>query len=115
MRRASARAGIVAGAALALAACAQAPKPGSVRIKLDPFPSTYVRYPAAATLIRGATVYDGDGGRIERGDVLLRDGLVAGVGPGGSLSAPDAIVIDGTGKFVTPGIIDVHSHLGNYP
>ena len=35
---------------------------------------------------------------------------------GRDLAAPDgAIVIDGTGKWVTPGIIDVHSHLGDYP
>ena len=115
MRRAGARAGIAATAVLALAACTQPSKPGSIRINADPFPSTYARYPAATTLIRGATVYDGDGGRIERGDVLLRDGLVAAVGAGGSLNAADAVVIDGTGKFVTPGIIDVHSHLGNYP
>jgi imidazolonepropionase-like amidohydrolase len=68
------------------------------------------------TLIRGATVYDGEGGRIEQGVVLLRDGVIAAVGASNAVAVPaDAVVIDGTGKFVTPGIIDVHSHLGNYP
>ncbi|MCY7397510.1 MAG: amidohydrolase [Sphingomonas bacterium] len=115
MRGVEARAGIVATAVLALAACAPATKPGLIRINANPFPSTYVRYPAAATVIRGATVYDGEGGRIEQGVVLLRDGLVAAVGASNAVAVPaDAIVIDGTGKYVTPGIIDVHSHLGDY-
>ena len=47
-------------------------------------------------------------------DVLMRDGRIVAVGP--SLAAPEgATVIDGAGRFVTPGIIDVHSHLGVYP
>jgi imidazolonepropionase-like amidohydrolase len=46
--------------------------------------------------------------------VLLRDGKIAAVGT--SVNAPaDALVIDGTGKYVTPGLIDVHSHIGDYP
>jgi len=80
----------------------------------DPFPSTYRAYPGVPTLVRGATIYDGEGGRIERGEVLLRDGKVAAVGQ--KVEAPaDAVVVDGTGKWVTPGIIDIHSHLGDYP
>jgi imidazolonepropionase-like amidohydrolase len=110
------KAGAVAAAVLALSACAPAAKPGSIKINANPFPSTYARYPGAVTLIRGATVYDGDGGRIEQGVVLLRDGVIAAVGPSNAVAVPaDAVVVDGTGKFVTPGIIDVHSHLGNYP
>lgn len=107
--------GIVAAAILATAGCAlqDKPKPGTVKIALDPYASTYVRYPGAPTLIRGATVYDGDGGRIECGEVLIRDGAIAAVGQ--NLAPADAVVIDATGKFVTPGIIDVHSHLGDYP
>ena len=109
-------AGIVTAAVLAVSGCASAPKPGSIKINADPFPSTYSRYSGATTLIRGATVYDGDGGRIDGGVVLLRDGLVAAVGAANAVAVPpDAVVVDGTGKFVTPGIIDVHSHLGNYP
>ena len=47
--------------------------------------------------------------------MILADGVVQAVG-GGRLEAPaGAVEIDGTGKFVTPGIIDVHSHLGDYP
>lgn len=80
----------------------------------DPFPSTYRAYPGVPTLVRNVTVYDGEGGRIEHGAVLLADGKVVAVGQ--TLEAPaGATVIDGTGKWVTPGIIDIHSHLGDYP
>lgn len=83
-------------------------------LKDDPYPSTYQRVAAPDTLIRNATVLVGDGTRIENADVLLRDGKVARVGQG--LDAPrDATVVDGTGKWITPGLIDVHSHLGVYP
>lgn len=83
----------------------------------DPYPSTYKPYPGQTTLITGATVFDGAGHRIDHGVVLLRDGKVVAVaGALGDLAVPaDAVRIDGTGKFVTPGVIDVHSHLGVYP
>jgi imidazolonepropionase-like amidohydrolase len=111
--------------ALALAACASAPaeKPktaSSTAPKVaapwttDPFPSTYHAYPGVPTLITNVTVYDGEGGRIDGGSVLFADGKVVQVGK--DIAAPaGATVIDGTGKWVTPGIIDVHSHLGDYP
>src|SRR5256886_6465919 len=45
--------------------------------------------------------------------MLLRDGRIVGVGT--RVRAPaDAVVVDGTGKYVTPGLIDDHSHLGVY-
>ena len=78
-----------------------------------PFPSTYAALPAQATLIRNATVLDGTGQRLEGADVLLRDGKVEAIGRG--LQAGDAAVVDATGRWVTPGLIDVHSHLGVYP
>jgi imidazolonepropionase-like amidohydrolase len=88
--------------------------PSAVEFPPDPFPSTYSPLPSATTIIRHAHVYTGAGDEVADGDVLLRDGKIAAVGT--SLSAPpDAIAIDGKGKFVTPGIIDVHSHLGVYP
>ena len=79
-----------------------------------PFPSTYQRYPGRPTALVGATVYDGAGGMIENGTVLFRDGEVVAVG-GSDLSTEGYDVIDASGKFVTPGIIDIHSHLGDYP
>jgi len=81
----------------------------------DPFPSTYRRYPGPVTAVVGATVFDGEGGRIENGTVVLADGVVQAVGGPGTAIPADAIRIDGRGKWVTPGIIDVHSHLGDYP
>ncbi|MDE2436450.1 MAG: amidohydrolase [Sphingomonadales bacterium] len=83
----------------------------------NPFPSTYRPYPSHPTLITGATLFDGKGGRIDNASILLRDGKVAAVGGAlADMAVPaDAVQIDGTGKFVTPGIIDVHSHLGVYP
>jgi len=104
--------------ALALGACAATPPPkkaAPVPINLDPYPSTYHRYPGAVTAIRGATVFDGEGGRIENGTVVLADGVIQAIG-GPDIPVPEgAYQVDGTGKFVTPGIIDVHSHLGDYP
>src|SRR5688572_1220740 len=78
-----------------------------------PFPSTYEALPSTPVLLRGATVFDGAGRRYDKADVLLRNGKVEAVGE--SLDAGDAAVVDATGRFVTPGIIDVHSHLGVYP
>ncbi len=79
----------------------------------DPFPSTYEPFPSETTLIRNATILTGDGQRIDGGSVLIRDGRIAAVGT--AVQAPaGAVVVDGAGMWVTPGIIDSHSHLGNY-
>ncbi len=123
------RLGLSLVSAVALSACAttddkpksasatpaKSPAPGKNKgYSHDPFPSTYRAYPGVATLVTNVTIYDGEGGRIERGQVLFADGKITGVGQ--TLSAPaGAQVIDGTGKWVTPGVIDIHSHLGNYP
>jgi len=106
-------------AALTLSGCAALegkPKgPPPVFVNEDPYPSTYVRYPGVPTVIRHATVFDGEGRQINDGTVVLADGVIRAVG-GPELAAPaGALEIDGTGKWVTPGIIDVHSHLGDYP
>ena len=112
--------------ALTLTACAATPpraasngtpvpKPAAAPAAVPaPFPSTYVAPATTPTLIKGATVLTGTGKRLERTDVLLRDGKIAAIGV--SLSADaNTRVIDGKNKWVTPGIIDVHSHLGVYP
>jgi len=80
----------------------------------DAFPSTYSMTQSRPVLIRGATLLTGTGEQLDDSDLLLEDGEIARIGEG--LKAPgDALVVDGEGKWVTPGIIDVHSHLGNYP
>src|SRR5206468_6938325 len=104
----------IAFAAAALSGCAAlAPKPkpaAPIFVNEDPYPSTYHRYPGALTVVRHATVIDGDGHQINDGTVVFGDGIIQAVG-GPTLPTPaGAAEIDGTGKFVTPGIIDVHSH-----
>ena len=81
----------------------------------DPYPSTYNPVPSAAVLIHGAVVYTGDGRLIEDGYVLMSGGLVQDVGQGYPEVDDTVRVIDAAGKTVTPGLIDVHSHLGDYP
>lgn len=102
-----------------LAACAASkpadePAPAASVPTATPFPSTYSAPTSPPTLIRGATILTGVGTRIDNGDVLIANGRIAAVGP--NLDAPaDAQVIDARGRWVTPGLIDVHSHLGVYP
>jgi len=78
-----------------------------------PFSSTYVAPTAPPTLIRNATILTGTGARIEGGDVLIVGGRIEAVGQSLALPA-GATVIDANGRWVTPGLIDVHSHMGVY-
>ncbi|MCM8556584.1 amidohydrolase [Sphingomicrobium sediminis] len=104
------------GGDVASASDADADKEEAVAVDRDPFPSTYVPRFSEPTLIMNATVFDGVGGRIDGGAVYMVDGKIAMVGNAASMSLPAGInTIDGSGLYVTPGIIDVHSHLGNYP
>ena len=85
-----------------------------VRYDADPFPSTYAPFESETTLVQGATVFDGVGGEFADTDILIENGRIAAIGQG--LEAPEgATVIDATGRYVTPGVIDIHSHLGVYP
>ena len=61
------------------------------------------------TLIRNATIMTASHGTIEQGSILIRDGKIAAVGKDLKAS-PNAKVIDATGMYVTPGLIDAHSH-----
>jgi imidazolonepropionase-like amidohydrolase len=64
----------------------------------------------AAIVIQNATILTVSHGTIEHGSILLVNGKIAEVGQ--SVHAPkDAQVIDGTGQFVMPGIVDCHSHI----
>ncbi|MDH5824621.1 amidohydrolase [Luteimonas sp. RD2P54] len=101
-------------AAVLLFAPAYAQDPRPSRFAEDPYASTYVPIAAPPVVITGATVLTGTGERLDGADVLFADGRIVAVGPG--LEAPEgATRVDGTGKWVTPGLIDVHSHLGVYP
>lgn len=80
----------------------------------DPFPSTYQPMPRVDTLIAHATILDGAGHRLEDADLLLRDGKVAAIGKNLSIPA-GAKTINATGRWITPGLVDVHSHIGDFP
>lgn len=73
--------------------------------------STYEPPSAPPTLIRNATIMTAAGQTLTNADLLLQDGSIAAMGA--NLDAPaEADVIDGTGRYVTPGLIDSHSHIG---
>ena len=60
--------------------------------------------------IRNATLVTATKGTVQNGTIVLRDGKIAAIGTNVQIPA-GAEVIDGTGKFVSPGIIDAHSHI----
>jgi imidazolonepropionase-like amidohydrolase len=102
------------GLALLCAAAGVSAATPTSRFTQDPYPSTYHAIASGPVLIEHATVLTGTGERLDDADVLLENGKVSAVGRG--LNAPaDATRVDARGKWVTPGIIDVHSHLGVYP
>lgn len=78
------------------------------------YESTYRAFPGVLTAITGGTVLDGEGNRIENGTVILADGKVQAIGGADTPVPAGATRYDAAGKWVTPGIIDVHSHLGDY-
>lgn len=120
-------------AALVLSACAttgspdtgeaaEAPRERKALVQgLDPatvadaYPSTYRGLPRENMAIVGGTVFDGAGRKIENGVVIVTDGKIAAVGDASTPVPGGHRVVDARGRFVTPGIIDVHSHLGVYP
>ena len=110
------------GLVVLLSACSSAtsststsPKPaeGEESEFRSQYASTYQRKANPPVFIRNATVLTAAGPEMQHASVYFKDGLIVSVGA--DTTAPtDATVVDGTGKFVTPGIIDDHSHLGVY-
>jgi imidazolonepropionase-like amidohydrolase len=77
------------------------------------YASTYHRRQNPPVLIRNATILTAAGPEQPNTSILFQEGKIVSIGR--DLAAPaGATVIDGTGKFVTPGLIDDHSHLGVY-
>lgn len=68
----------------------------------------------APTLIHNATVMTAAGQVFEKGYVLLVDGRIAAVGDGEGTAPKGATIVDAKGGFITPGLIDTHSHIGVY-
>src|SRR3990172_3705204 len=65
---------------------------------------------AETVAIRGGTILTVTRGTMENGTVLIRDGKIAAVGTDVSIPT-EATLIDASGQFVMPGIIDAHSHI----
>src|SRR4051812_47224582 len=100
----AARSLAVAGATIALLGLPATPTGAQ-----QPAAARPTRPSAPATLIKNATVMTVTKGTLENSDILLQNGKIAAIGK--NLTAPaGAEIIDGTGKFVSPGIIDPHSH-----
>ena len=92
-------------AALALAAAAAGAR--------EPYESTYEPLEAPDFLIASTSVYTGAGRHAGRRGCAGEAGRIAAIGP--DLPRNGVEVVDGAGRWLTPGIIDVHSHLGAYP
>ena len=80
----------------------------------EPFPSTYEPLPSGPVLIVNATILTGTGERIDGGNLLLSNGIIEALGEETIKADKKTTVIDAEGRWVTPGLIDVHSHLGVY-
>ena len=91
------------------------PKGLDASLNPDPFPSTYTPMPSQPTAIVGANILTATGQEIDGGVVVMAEGKILAVGPAGTAVPAGAVVIDGKGRWVTPGVIDGHSHLGVYP
>jgi len=105
---------IMTAMSLNLMACLPSEKQDAkVTINKNPYPSTYQALPQQDTLFTNATVLTGTGERLDNADVLIVDGKIKQVGK--DITATEAVSINAKGKWITPGIIDVHSHLGVYP
>lgn len=87
--------------------------------KSPPVPEVAVLPPlppgATTVALVGGTVLLGNGQRLEPGTVVLDKGKIVAVGPAGKVQVPSgATSVDVRGRYVTPGLIDTHSHLGVY-
>tara|TARA_B100001939_G_scaffold152920_1_gene132130 strand:+ start:2051 stop:3433 length:1383 start_codon:yes stop_codon:yes gene_type:complete len=77
------------------------------------YASTYTPLKSENVVIRNATIFDGNGNKFLDYDVHFSDGKIKNLGL--DLEVEGAREIDATGKYVTPGIVDNHSHMGVYP
>lgn len=87
--------------------------PGVPAPPTEAYESRYTPLPRVDTLIVNANILDGAGGRISGGSVLVRGGKIVSVSPT-SAAVAGAVVIDAKGRWLTPGLIDIHSHDGTF-
>ena len=77
------------------------------------YESTYKPELSNKIIIKNANILTGTGDSILDASILMHENQIVAVGK--DLDSSDASVIDAEGKWVTPGIIDIHSHMGVYP
>ena len=85
----------------------------STSLERDPFESNYKPLESERTLIKSVNLYDGLGNEYSNFDVLFDDGIIKEIGK--DIVDINATIIDARGKWLTPGLIDIHSHMGVYP
>ena len=72
---------------------------------------------AQVTAITRVTLIDGSGtAPLDNATIVMEQGRIRDIGPSAHVAVPpDATVVDGTGRFVVPGIINGHGHVGPAP
>jgi len=85
-----------------------------ITIEAAPFDSTYIAEPSATSLLKNANIYDGEGNEFIDYDLLIQDGKIKAIGPNLDSDIENVAIYDLSGMWVTPGIIDLHSHMGVY-
>jgi len=80
---------------------------------IEPYQSTYQPRTAHDLIIKNATILDGKGAKLLQTDISISSGKISKIEK--NIVDAEAEVIDAKGKWITPGVIDVHSHLGVYP
>ncbi|NOT45355.1 MAG: amidohydrolase family protein, partial [Acidobacteria bacterium] len=74
-------------------------------------PAALREVPAEGVVLTNARVLDGNGGVIDQGSVVVRDGRIVSVTQGAADVPAGALVIDVQGRTVMPSYIDAHRHI----
>jgi imidazolonepropionase-like amidohydrolase len=92
---------------------AEAAVPTVVNFPFGAYGREQLPFQSSVVVIRNATIWtSSDHGIIEDGAIVVRNGKIVAVGPTATTKIPaDAVVIEANGKFISPGIIDCHSHM----
>ena len=85
-----------------------------ISINAEPFDSTYIAKPSATSLLKNANIYDGEGNEFFGYDLLIVNGKIEAIGLNLLSITDNTVEYDLSGMWVTPGIIDLHSHMGVY-
>lgn len=107
---------LLGAAALSLALLSACAEKAQDTVETTPiaFPSTYTPRESQTTYITNAHVLDGVGGEFANTNLLIVDGKLSAIGTDIDAGSDDVLTIDAKGAWVTPGVIDIHSHMGVY-